>query len=417
MNNAEYSFTLDLQSVQSQTTLEVNSGDTARRLLIVLTNGGKTHKLAEGSMAVLSAKKSNGKYLFNKCSIINDNTTIRYDFTTATTDTPGLMQCELLIADPTEKTVISPRFMLMVDDVINGDEIWSEDENLFITQAVAQESAREKAEEKRVSAENARVIAEGFRKADYRRIESRVENLESAAKGNLYKTTEITDASKSIQLPNALPYGILSRLGGGVKKIVLALPFTLDRDTINLSKISQNSFTVAAARMPFFPCNISTSTSVAVYCDSEKNTVNGYGLSTNNATSGIIGGKNALGTSVNPSGDIKYITLYRTSSAPADTVTNLRVEFNQPDNAVLETLLKETVIPDAITSLNGYSEGYLKPTEREFHKADGTIVNVSEHLDEMSDVIDLFPGAIIRFFGVNGEVVTANYSLTYKNKL
>jgi hypothetical protein len=169
--------------------------------------------------------------------------------------------------------------------------------------------------------------------------------------------------------------------------------------------------------MPFLPCKIPPSTSVAVYCDSEKNTVNGYGLSINNTTSGIIGGKNVLGATAYPSGDIEYITLYRTSSAPEDTVTNLRVEFNHPDDAVLETLLKETVIPDAITSLNGYSEGYLKPTEREFHKADGTIVNVSEHLDEMSDVIDLFPGAIIRFFGVNGEVVTANYSLTYKNKL
>jgi hypothetical protein len=386
-------------------------------LLINLTNGGKTHKLAEGSMAVLSAKKSNGKYLFNKCSIVENNTAIRYNFTTATTDTPGIMQCELLIADPTEKSILSPRFMLMVDDVINGDEIWSEDENLFFTQAVAQESAREKNEKDRTSAENARVIAEGFRKADYRRIESRVENLESAAKGNLYQTTEISDASKSIQLHNALPYGILSRLGGGVKKIVLALPFTLDRDTLNLSKISENSFTIAAARMAFLPCKIPTSTSVAVYCDSEKNTVNGYGLSINNTTSGIIGGKNVLGTTAYPSGDIEYITFYRTSSAPEDTVTNLRVEFNRPDDAVLETLLKETVIPDTITSLNGYSEGYLKPTEREFHKADGTIVNVSEHLDEMSDVINLFPGAIIRFFGVNGEVVTANYSLTCKNKL
>lgn len=170
MNNAEYRFTLDLQKIQSQVTLQVNTGDTARSLVITLTNGGVTHTLRKGSMAVLSAKKSNGKTLFNSCTIGYDYTTIRYDFTSLTADAPGIMQCELLITEPEDngfqKSIVAPRFTIIVDDLVNDGEVISADENTFLLEVQSQEAARVLVEDERVSNEATRKSKEDARESN-----------------------------------------------------------------------------------------------------------------------------------------------------------------------------------------------------------------------------------------------------------
>ena len=45
-------------------------------------------------------------------------------------------------------------------------------------------------------------------------LEKRMQNMESAATGKLYETVNVSGAYSTLQLGNALPYGILSRVGG-----------------------------------------------------------------------------------------------------------------------------------------------------------------------------------------------------------
>ena len=403
MNNAEYSFTLDLQSVQSQITLEVNSGDTARRLLIVLTNGGKTHKLAEGSMAVLSAKKSNGKYLFNKCSIVNDNTTIRYDFTAATTDTPGIMQCELLIADPTEKTIISPRFTLIVDNLINGDEVISEDENLFLTQAVAQELARENNEKQREDAENARKSAEDirqskeiFRQEFYRKIESRVANLEKSAEGSLYETVTEGGVVERIQVKNALPYGIISFANEGVQ-CRMGMPYDLRNATAGLESgtavtvLSANSIKLpkGSLYLAFIPVSISEGTRLTLSYKGENKSgdkVAKYGLFSKRSSSGLIGSTMASGSETVAEADASYIGIYHTRTSGGSA------------------LLEDLVVEDILLQIK--DEVYLIATGL----YDEGVATVSE-----DGVIELKPNAVLSF-ETDGVPLLTEVELNYKNK-
>ena len=78
MNYSVYKFTLDLQVTQSQVSLPVTFGDTGRKLYITLTDGGSPYNLAEGSRAVLSARKADGSTLFNNCTIDLKNMAIMY---------------------------------------------------------------------------------------------------------------------------------------------------------------------------------------------------------------------------------------------------------------------------------------------------------------------------------------------------
>lgn len=399
MNNAEYSFTLDLQSIQSQITLEVNSGDTARRLLIVLTNGGKTHKLGEGSMAVISAKKSNGKYLFNKCSIVNDNTTIRYDFTTATTDTPGIMQCEVLIADPNEKTIISPRFTMVVDNLINDDVI-SEDENNFIVQAVAAETQRVYNEEVRIANEEERQKHETLMAEELERAKHRIANLEAAATGNIYETIEVSEVVHTKQFGDVLPYGILSSVDNGAKRIEIGLPYTLSgtsgyrgygdciakEDSIVMLQGSKYGVVI--------PCVLPKGAKVIVTADgrnSDTDRIYKYsfrkyptnGTSDTSASSEYTISSSTLCELTDDSTHL-YISKYSVNT-PLTTdleISNIKVDLQNPDDATIY---------------------------------DKQIVDIPSDLTYLD--IPLKSGCLMRFLGDNDSEYEANYTLSYKQKI
>ena len=447
MNNAEYSFTLDLQSVQSQITLEVNSGDTARRLLIVLTNGGKTHKLANGSMAVISAKKSNGKYLFNKCSIVNDNTTIQYDFTKATTDTPGIMQCEILIADPTEKSIISPRFTMVVDNLIN-DDVFSEDENNFIVQAVADERTRKDNEETREANEEARQEAEARRNLALKGIELKVATLEAAATNNINQTVEAEYTSPSVQITDeVLPYGIISRIDAGTKRIEIGMPYDITgaRGYRTYSQSFPKSDSVVLVKGSKYgaliPCALPSGTIVTVSANATnaaKETVAKYEFKMNVTTSGdssAVGGNSTnLGKSATLVSNGTHVLITKSNATTALTadleISDIKVIVNDPDVATIYNPLT-IEIPDALTAyLKGnYAKydslgNYIDLTTRTFHyyyngdtEETPQVVDVSEYLEERMDVVSLKPGCIIRTIGADGEPHSGKYTLAYKTKI
>ena len=76
-------------------------------------------------------------------------------------------------------------------------------------------------------------------------------------------------------------------------------------------------------------------------------------------------------------------------------------------------------IPVEITSLSGYGANgaYLDLSEKKFYTASGMETDVSDYLIDECDVISLMPGAVVCFADSNGDPVTADYKLTYKNKL
>lgn len=156
MNSSNYRFTLDMQSNQSQVSLPVRLGDTNRRLYIILTNGGTPFILEDGFRAVLFGRKDDGKTLNNDC-IIENKSTIRYDFTPNTASKSGVVDCELRVYDAQGKLVTTPRFILVVDErVLYDDDIVSESERSALDAIYGSETARENAEKDRIEAEGKR---------------------------------------------------------------------------------------------------------------------------------------------------------------------------------------------------------------------------------------------------------------------
>lgn len=157
MRFSKYPFTLDVHKTLSQVSIPVTLGDTARQLFIGLTDGGKPYIIPEGCRATLSARKADGNCLLHDC-IIEENTTIRYDFTDQTATAPGKMDCTILLYGTNGRLIASPRFTMVVYADIVGYDALSETDLQSIGRMLA-------AEEERVIAENARAEAEQKRAA------------------------------------------------------------------------------------------------------------------------------------------------------------------------------------------------------------------------------------------------------------
>lgn len=136
MENVIHRLTLDLTGPDTIPRVEVQQ-DNARSLSISLTQGGRPYWIAEGVTAVFSARKPDGKPLFNACTV--EKNRVRYDFTAQTTNVVGITECEILLYSGDEKILASPRFELAVEDLIHqeGDVPESAPEIDALTQMVA----------------------------------------------------------------------------------------------------------------------------------------------------------------------------------------------------------------------------------------------------------------------------------------
>lgn len=124
MNDSIYRINLDIHTVGSQVFLPVKRGDTARTILIRLTQGYKSYQIADGCSARFCGKKPDGNYLYNDCTISGG--IITYNLTSQTTACEGVVECEIQLFDADEKQITSPRFSLVVDGTVyNGEEIAS----------------------------------------------------------------------------------------------------------------------------------------------------------------------------------------------------------------------------------------------------------------------------------------------------
>lgn len=138
MINSCYKISLDIQDHSSNVLLRAKKGDTGRTLFITLTDGRNPYAISEECRAVFTAKKADGKTLFNECSIIDH--VIVYEFTPQTTSVAGKAACEIKLYGADEKLLTSAHFTLMVDDTVynEGDEVESSQEVTALTALVSE---------------------------------------------------------------------------------------------------------------------------------------------------------------------------------------------------------------------------------------------------------------------------------------
>lgn len=156
MNSSAYRFTLDLHSTQSQISLPVTLGDTARELYISFSDGGQPYIIPDGFKAKIIIKRPTGTRIVVYCAI-ESNTTIKYEFENnpRTAVVEGIHNCTITLYDAHDKEIASPRFTMVVSDkVANFDDITPSEEELdLIEDMIQQEIDRQGAEDKRKAAE------------------------------------------------------------------------------------------------------------------------------------------------------------------------------------------------------------------------------------------------------------------------
>lgn len=160
--NSNHRFTLDMHSLQSQTSIPAMLGDTGRTLHINFSDGGNPYTIETGCLAKLTIKRPTGTVVEEFCEIKN-NTTVVYPFSQNenTCAVEGIHDCDITLLDVEGRKITSPRFSLIVSNrVINSDDIVVTDESLSIIDSIViSEAARRDAESKRAEADAKREVA------------------------------------------------------------------------------------------------------------------------------------------------------------------------------------------------------------------------------------------------------------------
>lgn len=262
----------------------------------------------------------------------------------------------------------------------------------------------------------------------------RVQALEHSANGNIYGNVCLSGSGSVLQVDNACPYGILSKIGGRVTKITVGLAFNTAGTLAHTSgvsvteNISSNSVSIPVGEKYNIkiPCDFSAPCTVTVYAV-ERGTgyLNKGGLM--NASKAQIGSQVSFRNGVSElsladgSADAKYICVTKQDQGTELTepcyLDELRVTVSDPAKAKILRVIEEIDIPNDILSLDGYGEegAYLDVIAGKYFFADGASVSVT--LPAEFEVISLLPSALVEFTDEDGNRVAADYELTYKNKL
>lgn len=166
MNSSNFRFVLDLHSAQSQISIPVTLGDTARVWYISLSDGGQPYLLADGCIAWVEIKRPTGTYIQAPCAI-EKNTTVVYDFSQNEDSAvvEGIHDCSVVFIDAEGHVIGAPKFSMVVSErVVRHDDINISDEDRnAIDGMMAAEASRQEAERGRVNAEAVRVANENAR--------------------------------------------------------------------------------------------------------------------------------------------------------------------------------------------------------------------------------------------------------------
>lgn len=141
MENVIHRLTLDLARPGSGACLTVRRGDSARTLVVSLSQNGRPYKIDDTAMAVFSARKSDGVPLFNSCTI--QGNAVHYAFTGQTTNVLGTVDCEIRLYSSGMELLTTAAFSLIVEDTIHqeGDIPDSSPEYTALTELIEKGTA------------------------------------------------------------------------------------------------------------------------------------------------------------------------------------------------------------------------------------------------------------------------------------
>lgn len=135
MNNSVFRINLDIHRQTTQAHLEIKKGDTARKIVAALSDGGRPYRIDEGCCAVFKGEKSDGNVLYNSCTV--ENNCIVYEFTEQTAASAGYMPCEFQIYGADGQIITSPKFAIIVSGLVYDDsEVESSSEFTALAQAM-----------------------------------------------------------------------------------------------------------------------------------------------------------------------------------------------------------------------------------------------------------------------------------------
>ena len=135
MKAIKYRVSLDMFDTSSQTKIKAKKGDSACEIHITLTEHGKIYKISNGCSATFTAKKADGNFIYNECTI--EGNSIVYAFSSSIDENgvcqvsacEGIMECEITLYKSDGEQLTSPRFSLYIDGTVyNGEEIESSSE-------------------------------------------------------------------------------------------------------------------------------------------------------------------------------------------------------------------------------------------------------------------------------------------------
>lgn len=127
MKTSVYRFSLDVNQSQSQVSISAGKGENGVRLIIRMTENGAPFEVEDGSYAVFSAVKPDGKPVINDCAIFGNDTVV-YDFTEQTVAVEGITRCQILLFGPDRSLIASARFQIVIHETIWDKGIESAEE-------------------------------------------------------------------------------------------------------------------------------------------------------------------------------------------------------------------------------------------------------------------------------------------------
>ncbi len=104
---------LDLDKQDSMEYVTVRTGDTAKKLAVMLKESGTPYSIADGSAAVLAARKPDGTYIYGDCTITDD--VIEIVLPATFTAAAGTLAACIHLTE-SGAALASPMFAILVDD-------------------------------------------------------------------------------------------------------------------------------------------------------------------------------------------------------------------------------------------------------------------------------------------------------------
>ncbi len=122
MNSSIYRINLDIHDARPQASIRITQNDTARRIVISLSDGGVPYIIADDCYAAFTALKPDGTVLYND-TVIVQNSKIQYDITAQTVAATGTVECQIRIYGTDGTLITSPCFTILVTGRVFDDSI------------------------------------------------------------------------------------------------------------------------------------------------------------------------------------------------------------------------------------------------------------------------------------------------------